>query len=46
MKHRIIAVLAFSLVLLTHNVVDYSLQVPAVASLFALLLGLGAAAVS
>lgn len=42
-RGRAIAVLAFALVLLAHNLVDYSLQVPAVASLFALLLGLGAA---
>lgn len=38
--------LAASAVLLIHNAVDYSIQVPAVAMLWALLLGLGAGAAS
>ncbi len=36
------AVLAFTVVLLLHNLVDYSLQLPSVAALWALLLGLAA----
>ncbi len=39
------AVLAFTVVLLLHNMVDYSLQLPSVAALWALLLGLAAGAV-
>uniref|UniRef100_B0T451 O-antigen ligase-related domain-containing protein n=1 Tax=Caulobacter sp. (strain K31) TaxID=366602 RepID=B0T451_CAUSK len=38
---RAIGVLAFSFVLIAHNQFDYSLQVPGVAALWALLLGLG-----
>ncbi len=38
------AVLAFTVVLLLHNLVDYSLQLPSVAALWALLLGLAAGA--
>ena len=38
------AVLAFTVVLLLHNLVDYSLQLPSVAGLWALLLGLAAGA--
>lgn len=38
---RAIGVLAFSCVLIGHNQFDYSLQVPGVAALWALLLGLG-----
>ena len=38
---RAIGVLAFSFVLIGHNQFDYSLQVPGVAALWALLLGLG-----
>ncbi len=39
------AVLAFTVVLVLHNLVDYSLQLAAVAALWALLLGLAAGAV-
>jgi len=41
-RGRLIGVLAFSAVLLLHNMVDYSLQIASVTALWALLLGLAA----
>ncbi|MDP3175125.1 MAG: O-antigen ligase family protein [Phenylobacterium sp.] len=45
-RSRASIALAASAVLLIHNAVDYSIQVPAIAMLWALLLGLGAGAAS
>jgi O-antigen ligase len=41
-RGRVIGILAFSVVLLAHNMVDYSLQIASVTALWALLLGLAA----
>lgn len=41
-RGRLIGILAFSVVLLLHNLVDYSLQIASVTALWALLLGLAA----
>ena len=41
-RGRPIGILAFSIVLMLHNMVDYSLQIGSVAALWALLLGLAA----
>jgi len=41
-RGRLIGILAFSAVLLAHNMVDYSLQIASVTALWALLLGLAA----